>query len=279
VRTNPTHLTEEGALDSIPGAVGERPAEGLLSEEDPAASYPSPHLPAALFDFDEFWDLVDGRGFLIGFQAGAYLQPVNDEVGRGAAVRSGTNTVLAVSLDWAMTLAVERYEGHTSRPGVAGDTPLSSAWMSFKLTRRLAPGTTVSLLQLTGDTAATGFSISHGRAWGPWEGELSFWSSTDTAQMSLATTYTGFGSTLSRAIGRGLRLELRLDAPLVRGQLGSLTLRYTPDDRTDAALALRHWYGTTLLELRGWRRVGRRWHVGACASSLGTFSLCAKRRS
>ena len=65
----------------------------------------------------------------------------------------------------------------------------------------------------------------------------------------------------------------------MRGQLAALTLQYAPGDRTNVSVALRRWYGaTTLVDLRGWQRVGRRWEIGAAASSEATLSLFAKRR-
>ena len=58
----------------------------------------------------------------------------------------------------------------------------------------------------------------------------------------------------------------------------SLGLRYAPDAFTDATVAARSWYGTTLLELRAGRRVGGGWQVGGLVSSQPTLSLFAKRR-
>jgi cellulose synthase/poly-beta-1,6-N-acetylglucosamine synthase-like glycosyltransferase/spore germination protein YaaH/peptidoglycan/xylan/chitin deacetylase (PgdA/CDA1 family) len=266
-----------------PAAASTSPAPAEAMTPDPAipeeGTAPPGHLPAALFDFEEFWDLVDGHGALVGVQAGAYPQPVNDALGRGAAVRSGVSEVAAVSLDRVTTLSLEKFQGHTYRPGLPDDQPLSSTWTSVKLTRRVAPGTTLSVQQLLGDATATGFSFGHGRTWGPWEADLGLWVSTDTHNMGLDTSYAGFDASLSRAVGRGLRLGAALDGPLVRGQLAALTLQYAPGERANATLALRRWYGRkTLLELRGWRRLSREWQVGVTASSQPTLSLSVKRR-
>jgi hypothetical protein len=267
---------------------GVSPSSGATVEPTPSegGSAPAGHLPAALFDFEEFWDLVDGHGALVGMQGGAYPQPVSDARGRGVAIRSGESAVAALSLDRAMTLSLERFQGQTSRPGLADDRPLSSTWTSLKLTRRVAPGTTLSLQQWVGDATATGFSLGHGHTWGRWEADLGLWVSTDTHNMALDSSYAGFDASLSRAVGgtapKGwsrLRLGAGLDGPLVRGQLAALTLQYAPDERTEATLALRLWYGrTTLLELRGSCRVGREWQLGAAASSQATLSLMVKRR-
>jgi len=278
-----TPLTAHAAATppaASPPGTSTPPAPNAPPEGSAPIGAPATHLPAALFDFEEFWDLVGERGVVIGVQAGAYPQPVSDARGRGAAVRSGASAVTAVSLDRVTTLALERFQGETYRPGVAGDTPLRSTWTGLKLTRRVAPGTTVSLLQLAGDAAATGLSVAHGRTWGPWEADVGFWVSSDTANIGLETSYTGFDASLSRSVGHGLRLGAGLDGALIRGQLGALTLQYAaPDDRTNATLALRRWYGSaTLLELRGWRRLGRGWQLGAHATTQPTLSLLAKRR-
>lgn len=272
--TNSSTATGPGTVVSPPS--GPIPADPISVV---GGNAPAGHLPAALFDFEEFWNLVDGYGALVGFQGGAYPQPVSDARGRGVAVRSGMSEVAALSLDRATTLSLERFQGETYRPGLAGDRPLSSTWTSLKLTRRVASGTTLSLQQLVGDANATGLSIGHGHTWGRWEADLGLWVSTDTANMGLDSSYAGFDASLSRAIGHGLRLGAGLDGPLVRGQLAALTLEYAPDERMNASLALRRWYGrTTLLELRGWGRLGREWQVGAAASSQATFSLFIKRR-
>jgi hypothetical protein len=190
------------------------------------------------------------------------------------------SAVTAVSLDRVTTLALERFQGETYRPGVEGDTPLRSTWNGVKLTRRVAPGTTVSVLQLTGDAMATGFSAGHGLSWGSWEADVGLWVSSDTAHMGLDTSYAGFDGSISRDVGHGLRVGVGVSGSLVRGQLAALTLQYAaPDNRTNATLALRQWYGAaTLLELRGWRRLGRGWQLGAVATTQPTLSLSIKQR-
>src|SRR4051812_15827176 len=165
---------------------------------------PGTHLPAALFDFEEYWDLVNGRGSLIGAQAGAYPQPVSDAQGRGMAVRSGVSGMAAVSLDRVTTLALEQFQGRTYRPGLPADHPLDSSWTGLKLTRRVAPGTTLSVSQLVGDAAATGLTLGYGRAWGRWEADTGFWISSNTANMGLDTSSSGFDASLSRAISPSL---------------------------------------------------------------------------
>jgi cellulose synthase/poly-beta-1,6-N-acetylglucosamine synthase-like glycosyltransferase/spore germination protein YaaH/peptidoglycan/xylan/chitin deacetylase (PgdA/CDA1 family) len=270
--SSPTATSASTPASSSVGSGATNPATGV------GTSVSAGHLPAGLFDFEEFWDLVDGHGAVVGVQGGAYPQPVSDARGRGVAVRSGVSAVAALSLDRTMTLSLEQFQGQISRPGLANDQPLSSAWTSLKLTRRVARGTTLSLQQWVGDATATGFSLAHGHTWGRWEADLGIWADTDTHNMGLDTSYAGFDASLSRALGHGLRLGTELEGPLVRGQQGSLTLQYAPDERTDATLALRQWYGTTLLELRGSRHIGREWQVGAAASSRVTLSLFAKRR-
>jgi cellulose synthase/poly-beta-1,6-N-acetylglucosamine synthase-like glycosyltransferase/spore germination protein YaaH/peptidoglycan/xylan/chitin deacetylase (PgdA/CDA1 family) len=268
--------SSQGPAASSPAASS---TAGPTAEVEESSAGPAGHLPAALFDFEEFWDLVDGHGALVGLQGGAYPQPVSDARGRGVVIRSGVSAVGAVSLDRAMTLSVEQFRGETSRPGLADDRSLSSNWTSLKLTRRIAPGTTLSLQQWVGDATATGFSLAHGHTWGRWETDLGIWASTDTHNMVLDTSYAGFDASVSRGIGHGLRLGAGLDGPFVRADQAALTLEYAPGERMNATLALRRWYGrTTLLELRGWRQVGRNWQVGATASSQVTLSLFVKRR-
>jgi cellulose synthase/poly-beta-1,6-N-acetylglucosamine synthase-like glycosyltransferase/peptidoglycan/xylan/chitin deacetylase (PgdA/CDA1 family) len=276
------HAAGVPPLPEAPGAPGSAAAPDSRSsgaaEVVPEPTRNQASLPAALFDFSEFWDLVEGRGMVVGLQAGSYLQPVSDARGRGAAIRSGVSAVTAVSLDRVTTLAVERFDGETYRPDLESEAPLRSYWTGIKLTRRVAPGTTVSVLQLTGDGEATGLSLAHGRAWGPWEGSGWLWASSDTGEIGLDTMYAGFGASISRLLGGGLRMGAGLDGPLVRGQCAHLSLRYSPDPLTDATVAARYWYGKTLLELRAGRRVGGRWQVGALVSSQPTLSLFAKRR-
>lgn len=237
------------------------------------------HLPGELFDFEESDDLVGHPGILVAFQAGSFPQPVDDERRRGAAIRSGMSRLIALSLDRKTTLSMEHFQGQIDRSGLKQNGSASSDWTGVKLTRRAGSGTRFALEQLLGDETATTLSAEHEHSWGPWDVDCGLWLGSGKALMSLGNSYRGYHASLSHSLAGDWRLGTGLEGTMLRAELWSLTLEYTPEARMNAALALRRWYSnTTLLEFRGWHRIRRNWQLGAAASSEPTVSLFLKQR-